>query len=98
MRLRIIKRSENELEFELEGEEHTFCNPLVKTLLRDNRVEFAAYKISHPLMRIPRIYIRTNGEISPEEALIEAANSLIQVFSKMKKEFEKALSEAQLSL
>ena len=98
MRLRVIKKSNNELEFELEGEEHTFCNPLVKMLLRDNRVEFAAYRISHPLMRVPRVYVRTNGEISPEEALIKAADSLIQVFSSIKKEFEKALSEVQPSI
>jgi len=93
MRLRILKKSDNELEFELEGEEHTFCNPLVKILLQDKKVEFAAYRISHPLMRIPRVYVRTNGEISPEEALIKAADTLIQVYSTIKKEFEKALSE-----
>lgn len=93
MRLRIIRKSNNELEFELEGEEHTFCNPLVKILLQDSKVNFAAYRISHPLMRIPRVYVRTNGEVSPEEALIKAADSLIQIFSEIKREFEKALSE-----
>jgi len=98
MRLRVLKRRDNEIEFELEGEEHTFCNPLVKMLLRDKRVEFAAYRISHPLMRVPRVYVRTNGEISPEEALIEAADSLINIYTAIKKEFKKALNEFQSSM
>ena len=94
MRLRVIKRDDRELEFELEGEEHTFCTPLVKLLLEDENVEFAAYRISHPLVRIPRVYVRTNGRERPEEALVKAADALIRIYSEVRREFERALSEA----
>jgi len=94
LRLRVIKRDDRELEFELEGEEHTFCTPLVKLLLEDENVEFAAYRISHPLVRIPRVYVRTNGKERPEEALIKAADALIRIYSEVRREFERALSEA----
>ena len=93
MKARVLRREKNELEFELEGEDHTFCNPLVKTLLTIEGVDFGAYHISHPLVRIPRIYVRTRGELTPEEALIKAADKMISILNEIKEKFNEEISK-----
>ncbi len=75
LQIKIISRSENEIEFQLIGEDHTFCNPLVRMLLEDPAVEYAGYSIDHPLTRIPTIYVKTKG-VDPETVLKRAAAEL----------------------
>ncbi|RLI20408.1 DNA-directed RNA polymerase subunit L [Candidatus Bathyarchaeota archaeon] len=90
MKIKILKKEGNELKFELEGEGHTFCNLLQKTLLEDEDIEIAGYNIPHPLAGNPIIHVRTKGAKSPEKALIEA----IEKIKEKRKEFEEALNKA----
>lgn len=78
MKIEVIKREGNTLEFYLEGEDHTFANLLVETLHEDEHVKFAAYSIDHPILmaRKPRFKVTTDGEESPEEALERAAQKI----------------------
>lgn len=94
MKIRVIKRDKYEIEFELEGEDHTFCNPLVKILLTIPNVEFSAYHISHPLIRIPRIYVKTKGDLTPEEALIKASDEFIRILKEIEDKFNEALESS----
>jgi len=46
-------RYENE-----KGEGHTLCNLLVASLNKNDGVEFAAYKIEHPLIGKPKVFLK----------------------------------------
>ncbi len=59
MELNVINESRNEFEFELIGEDHTFCNSLRAVLNNNKDVLSATYRIEHPLLASPRILIKT---------------------------------------
>ncbi|MEM3769946.1 MAG: RpoL/Rpb11 RNA polymerase subunit family protein [Candidatus Bathyarchaeia archaeon] len=89
MKVTVLKRTENELKVEVEGAGHTLCNLLQKRLLEDENVELAGYDISHPLTPVPVIYVRTKGNVKPEEALLKA----LEKASEMNEEFAEALQK-----
>jgi DNA-directed RNA polymerase subunit L len=59
MEIKIIHEAKDELEFELIGEDHTFCNCLRTVLNRNKNVLSATYRIEHPLLTPPRMRIKT---------------------------------------
>ncbi len=59
MEVKILKESKTELEFEIIGEGHTFCNTLQNFLNNKKEVVLASYKIKHPLLSSPQIYVKT---------------------------------------
>ncbi|RLE97103.1 MAG: DNA-directed RNA polymerase subunit L [Thermoprotei archaeon] len=91
MELKILRENEHELEFILEGEDHTFCNLLVNILLEDPLVEFSAYRIPHPLIRKPIVYVRTRDG-SPREAVMRACDKIVALMNELKTKFREALS------
>jgi DNA-directed RNA polymerase subunit L len=93
LKLKVLKRTSEELKIEVEGEGHTFCNLLESVLLEDEDVEFASYDIPHPLISNPIISIRTKKGKKPEEALKEAAEKILQTDKELSEEFNKALKE-----
>ena len=78
MKIEVIKREGNVFEFYLDGEDHTFANLLVETLHENEHVVFAGYTIEHPITmaRKPRFKVVTDGKVTPEEALEEAAQKI----------------------
>ncbi|MDI3474420.1 MAG: DNA-directed polymerase subunit [Thermococcaceae archaeon] len=78
MKIEIIKREENLLEFYLEGEDHTFANLLNEVLHENKHVTFAGYTIEHPVLmaRKPKFRVTTDGKVTPEQALEEAAQKI----------------------
>jgi DNA-directed RNA polymerase subunit L len=91
MKVEILKDTKKELNIEIEGEDHTFCNALQKVLLEDNLIELAGYNIHHPLISNPIIYIRTKGRRKPENALKEAALKLQTRAKDFRHAFEREL-------
>lgn len=91
MKVNVLKRTENELKIEVEGAGHTLCNLLQRKLLEDENVDMAGYDIPHPLASNPVIYLKTKGDISPEEALLKAIDKLLEVSEEFGKALEKAL-------
>ena len=81
MKINVLHQSKNELRIELVGEGHSFTNVLQSTLLKDDTIEFVGYNISHPLMAQPILFIRTKAKRRPDNALIDAAKSLVQELS-----------------
>jgi len=77
----IKKDGKKVLEFYLIGEDHTFTNLLVEALHRNKHVKFAAYSIDHPILmaRKPRVRVVTDGKVSPEKVLEEAAQEIFDV-------------------
>jgi len=99
LNLKVLKRTPDELQIEVEGEGHTFCNLLQKALLEDDTVDVAGYSIKHPLISNPVIYVRMKArrkpEKRPETALKEAAEKIRQRNKELRTSFEKALREWQ---
>ena len=58
MEVNILKENKNELEFEIVGEDHTFSNALQNFLNNRKEVVLASYKIKHPLLSNPQIYVK----------------------------------------
>lgn len=93
MQVKVLERKENEIVLEIEGEGHTLCNLLESVLLEDENVDFAGYTIPHPLIGKPILRVRTKGNKSPKEALIEAFKKIIERGRELREEFERALKE-----
>lgn len=58
MEVKILKETKNELEFEIIGEDHTLSNTLQNFLNNRKEVVLASYKIKHPLLSNPQIYVK----------------------------------------
>lgn len=59
MEVKILRENATEMEFELIGEDHTFCNALRKALNSNDKVIAASYKVEHPLLGNPKVYVKT---------------------------------------
>ncbi len=92
MKIRVLEKSEKSLKIEIIGEGHTFCNLLRDFLLRNPNVEFAAYKIDHPLISNPVFYVRTKDG-KPDEALKKATEDIIVALEDFKRVFSFALNK-----
>ncbi|RLI14663.1 DNA-directed RNA polymerase subunit L [Candidatus Bathyarchaeota archaeon] len=90
MKVKILKKTPNELKIEVQDIGHTLCNLLQKRLLEDENVDLAGYDIPHPLASNAIIYIRTKNKVKPEEALKKAVKRTL----KMNKEFGQKLQKA----
>jgi len=93
MKVKILKKTSDELKIEVEGGGHTLCNLLQKRLLEDENVDLAGYNIPHPLASNPIIYVRTKGNVKPEEALKKALEKARAMNKEFSKEFGKALKK-----
>lgn len=93
MKVRVLRREPNKLELEVDGEDHSFLNILVKMLLKDPSVRFAAYRIDHPLTGKPVVVVETNGEKDPFNALAEASEKVKKLAREFRESFEKSLEE-----
>jgi len=91
MKVKILKKTANELKIEVEGVGHTLCNLLQKRLLEDEKVDLAGYDIPHPLASNPLIYVRTKRDVAPEEALLRAVEKTREMNKEFNRELEKAL-------
>lgn len=91
MKIKVLKKSGNELKVEIEGVGHGLCNLLQKRLLEDKSVDLAGYDVPHPLASNPVIYVRMKGAAKPEEALRRAAEKARETNEAFGRELEKAL-------
>jgi DNA-directed RNA polymerase subunit L len=90
MRIRVLKRTERELRLSIEGEAHTFCNLLQDVLLGSDDVEFAGYRVPHPLFRQSMVYVRAKSG-KPQDVLANAATLIKNLTSEFREEWRKAL-------
>jgi DNA-directed RNA polymerase subunit L len=93
VKIKTLKKTSNELKIEAEGVGHTLCNLLQKRLLEDENVDLAGYDIPHPLAPNSIIYVRTKGNVKPENALLKALEKTREMNEKFRKEVEKALKK-----
>ncbi|MFX0132643.1 MAG: RpoL/Rpb11 RNA polymerase subunit family protein [Candidatus Hodarchaeota archaeon] len=95
MQLEVLTKNdkENLIELKIRGEGHTLCVPLRSILFEDKDVEFAGYRIKHPLMPEPTLYIKTNGKKTPIEALKGAIKKLIERSDEFASKFSEELED-----
>ena len=91
MNVKAVKPSLTELALEVEGESHTLCNMLQKTLLEDETVELAGYDKPHPLVDRTLMYIRTKGRRKPKTALNKATKKILSQSKAFRTAFKTAL-------
>jgi DNA-directed RNA polymerase subunit L len=91
MKVNVLNKTKNELKIELEGAGHTICNLLQRKLLEDENVDLAGYDIPHPLASNPILYVRTKGDVKPEDALLEAVRKILDVSEEFSQELKRAL-------
>lgn len=91
MKVKILKKTPNELKLEVDGVGHTLCNLLQKRLLEDENVDLAGYNIPHPLASNSIVYVRTEGDVKPEAVLRRAVKRTREMNKEFSKELKKAL-------
>ncbi len=88
MKINILEESKKTLIFEIEGEGHTFCQPLVHYLNQDKDVMAAAYVIEHPQIAHPKVTLQTNSA-DPKAVLKKAVKQFKKELDAFRKEFSK---------
>lgn len=94
MEMRILEKGNNSMLLELKGIDIGFCYAVVKQLLTDKRVLNAWANKPHPLEPTIKMYILTDGTITPKNALQEALNKIENSLQELKQEFITALKPA----
>ena len=84
MKYKVVSKKANVLEFELQGEDHTFSALLVDKLLDDKDVDVAQYNIPHPLVGEPVFYLKTKKS-KPEVVLKKSLADLKKDIKKLYK-------------
>jgi len=86
MNLKILNKTDNELEMEIAGETHTLLNLLKTVLLEDDAVEIATYDIKYLGISEPIMYVRTNGK-DPVQAVRSALQTMIAICDEFRSVF-----------
>lgn len=91
MNIRILSKTNRELVLEIDGEDHTFGNMLMKEALKHPLVEYAAYRIPHPLRSSMEfiLVVREGADLST--VLKDVANSLRGQIKEFKNKVEELL-------
>lgn len=87
MNLKILNKTDTELEMEIVGETHTLLNLLKTILLEDDAVEIATYDIRYLGISEPIMYVRTNGK-DPVQAVRSAISTMIAICDEFKSVFK----------
>ncbi len=89
MNINIISESKNKIIFTLEGADHTVLNLLKDELYNVEGVLAASYNITHPLVKLPRVIVKTNGKMNPRDAIKTAIKNTKKKLSDFRKQVSK---------
>ena len=89
MNINIISESKNEIIFTLENADHTVLNLLKDELYNVEGILAASYNITHPLVKLPKFIVKTNGKINPRDAIKTAIKNAKKKLSDFKKQVSK---------
>ncbi|MFH0884306.1 MAG: DNA-directed RNA polymerase subunit L [Candidatus Micrarchaeota archaeon] len=86
MDVKILTNDKNVLEMELKGADQSLAQLLAEKLSEDKDVEFASFKVEHPLLGEPKIYVRTKkGE--PGKLVLEKLDEIKKEVAEFKSQF-----------
>jgi len=86
--VKVISKTKDTLEIELQGANDTLVQPLIERLQNDEDVALARHSTNHPIADPPKIYIKMKSG-TPQAALKRAIKSIVNEY--------KAMEEAYLS-
>lgn len=66
MEIKVIREEKDELEIEVVGENHTFMNALRDVISTHKDVIRATYKVEHPVLSNPVLYVKTKAKKVPK--------------------------------
>uniref|UniRef100_A0A7C4FE33 DNA-directed RNA polymerase subunit Rpo11 n=1 Tax=Thermofilum pendens TaxID=2269 RepID=A0A7C4FE33_THEPE len=89
LQVEVLTFTKNKLEVKLRGEGHMILNLLVSELNSDPRV-MAAYRVEHPLLDVVYLHVTTEGDLSPLDALEEAARRLDEKLASLRNQLLEA--------
>ncbi|KAI9739533.1 MAG: DNA-directed RNA polymerase II core subunit [Cirrosporium novae-zelandiae] len=75
--------------FKVKKEDHTLGNMLSERIGKNPHVLFNGYKIDHPLKAEFDLRVQTDGQISPKDAVLQAAKDLVNDLGIMSRQFTK---------
>jgi DNA-directed RNA polymerase subunit L len=90
MNITILKKTEEELQLEFEGESHTLLNLLRTELLEDERVLLATYDAKFPMMTNPIFRLKTR-DVDPVVLLNEVAIRIVGICEEFEAQFNSAV-------
>jgi len=90
MQVNIIDSNKNMLEFEIIKADHTIPRLITDRLNEDKNVEFAAYKIEHPLVSSPKVIVKTKKG-DPLDLVLEKIEEIKQEVVDFRKQFKDAV-------
>ncbi len=93
MEMKIVEKGKDSMLLEFKDIDLGFCYAIVKQLLLDKRVLNAWANKPHPLEPVVKMYILTDGSITPKNALQEALNKIEDTLQQLKQNFITALSK-----
>ena len=91
MFVEILTEDDDTLEFQITGEGHTLMVALRNELFKMENVLTAGYSIEHPLSPNPKLYIKTNGKVSPRKVLKNACDIVLSQLNDFETNFQKAI-------
>ncbi|HEU98210.1 MAG: RpoL/Rpb11 RNA polymerase subunit family protein [Fervidicoccaceae archaeon] len=95
LKYNVKKRTDTEIELEIIGEDHTLGNLLAKRILEEKGVLMSYYRIEHPLKESIILYVKTDGSITPLEAIRRALRNTISQIDSIGAEIDSKLKEAK---
>ena len=75
MEIKVIENTKNSLVFELKEADHTFCNAFKEELTVLDDVNIATYNVSHPLVGVPKFFVKTKKS-EPLKSIKKALDNL----------------------
>lgn len=89
MKIEKVKKTQNEIQIEIEDIDETLLYPLRERLIEDEMVEFTNFFKGHPLLEKPQIFVQVSTG-KPHTALKRASKSLANDYKKLLERFQKA--------
>ncbi|MEK6981407.1 MAG: RpoL/Rpb11 RNA polymerase subunit family protein [Candidatus Micrarchaeota archaeon] len=89
MEIEIISEEKNVLEFKIVGCDEVLARLLAEKLTADKDVEFAAYKLDHPLIKSPCVVVKTKKK-KAYDLVLEKLEEMKDEIVEFKKQFKQA--------
>ncbi|BBL45184.1 DNA-directed RNA polymerase subunit L [Nanobdella aerobiophila] len=91
--MKIIKENDEEMEIVFENDRPTVYILIKEELDKDKNVIISAWKEDHPLLKNISLYIKTDKNEKPRNALINATKRAIERVNNFSKEYNKIINE-----
>ncbi len=88
MNIEFLEEEKTKIKFSIIGENHEVLNLIRKELFEDDSIEFAGYKIDHPL-KGKAIFTVSTKRKAPKKAVKDAIERLKEHLSQMESELKK---------